>query len=161
MQLGYGPQDWEGKPVIAILNTWSDIGTCHGHFRQRVEDVKRGVLQADGFLLELPALSLSESMVKPTTMLYRNMLTMETEELLRSHPIDSVVLMGGCDKTTPGQIMGAILALRRSQLKPQPKRFERGYGWMAARHIRQADTSCDFNFLETSFGAPVGEPDMY
>ncbi len=108
MQLGYGPEDWVGKPVIAVLNTWSDIGTCHGHFKQRVEDVKRGVLQAGGFPIELPALSLSESLVKPTTMLYRNLLAIETEELLRSHPIDGAVLMGGCDKTTPGLIMGAL-----------------------------------------------------
>ena len=110
MQLGYGPEDWVGKPVIAVVNTWSDIGTCHGHFKQRVEDVKRGVLQAGGFPLELPALSLSESIVKPTTMLYRNLLAMETEELLRSHPIDGAVLMGGCDKTTPGLLMGAMSA---------------------------------------------------
>ena len=108
MQLGYGPDDWVGKPVIAIVNTWSDIGTCHGHFKQRVEDVKRGVLQAGGFPIELPAISLSESLVKPTTMFYRNLLAIETEELLRSHPIDGAVLMGGCDKTTPGLIMGAL-----------------------------------------------------
>ena len=110
MQLGYGSEDWVGKPVIAIINTWSDIGTCHGHFKQRVEDVKRGILQAGGFPLELPAISLSESLVKPTTMLYRNMLAMETEELLRSHPIDGAVLMGGCDKTTPGLLLGAMSA---------------------------------------------------
>lgn len=110
MQMGYAPGDWEGKPVIAILNTWSDINPCHAHFRQRVEDVKRGVLQAGGLPLELPAISLSENFVKPTTMMYRNMLAMEAEELLRSHPVDGVVLMGGCDKTTPGLIMGALSA---------------------------------------------------
>ena len=110
MQLGYGPEDWVGKPMIAIINTWSDIGTCHGHFKQRVEDVKRGILQSGGFPIELPAISLSESIVKPTTMLYRNLLAIETEELLRSHPIDGAVLMGGCDKTTPGLIMGALSA---------------------------------------------------
>jgi dihydroxy-acid dehydratase len=110
MQLGYGPADWVGKPVIAILNTWSDMNTCHGHFKQRVEDVKRGVLQAGGFPLEFPALSLDEPTMKPTTMLYRNLLAMETEEQIRSHPIDGVVLMGGCDKTTPGLIMGALSA---------------------------------------------------
>jgi len=110
MQMGYAPADWEGRPVIAILNTWSDINPCHAHFKQRVEDVKRGVLQAGGFPIELPAISLSENFVKPTTMLYRNMLAMEAEELLRSHPVDGVVLMGGCDKTTPGLIMGAISA---------------------------------------------------
>jgi dihydroxy-acid dehydratase len=110
MQLGYGPADWVGKPVIAILNTWSDMNTCHGHFKQRVEDVKRGVLQDGGFPLEFPALSLDEPTMKPTTMLYRNLLAMETEEQIRSHPIDGVVLMGGCDKTTPGLIMGAMSA---------------------------------------------------
>lgn len=110
MQLGYSPEDWVGKPIIAILNTWSDMNPCHGHFKQRVEDVKRGILQNGGFPVELPALSLSEPIVKPTTMLYRNMLAMETEELLRSHPIDGAVLMGGCDKTTPGLLMGAMSA---------------------------------------------------
>ncbi|MFO1036242.1 MAG: L-arabinonate dehydratase [Geminicoccaceae bacterium] len=107
-QMGYGPEDFAGKPVIAIVNTWSDINQCHAHFKQRVEDIKRGVFQAGGFPLELPAISLSEPFVKPTTMLYRNFLAMECEELLRSHPVDGAVLMGGCDKTTPGLLMGAI-----------------------------------------------------
>jgi dihydroxy-acid dehydratase len=110
MQLGYGPEDWAGKPVIAILNTWSDINPCHGHFKQRVEEIKRGILQAGGFPLELPAISLAEVFVKPSTMLYRNMLAMEAEELIRSHPVDGAVLMGGCDKTTPGLVMGALSA---------------------------------------------------
>ena len=87
---------------------WSDINFCHTHLRERAEDVKRGVLQAGGFPVELPAMSLSEPFVKPSTMLYRNLLAMEAEELLRSHPIDGAVLMGGCDKTTPALIMGAI-----------------------------------------------------
>ncbi|GAB4353524.1 MAG: L-arabinonate dehydratase [Kiloniellaceae bacterium] len=108
MQMGYAPEDWEGKPIIAIVNTWSDVQPCHLHFKHRVEDIKRGVFQAGGFPLEFPALSLSENFVKPTTMLYRNMLAMETEELLRSHPVDGAVLMGGCDKTTPGLVMGAL-----------------------------------------------------
>ncbi len=108
LQMGYAHEDWKGKPVIAIINTWSDANQCHAHFKQRVDDVKRGIFQAGGFALELPAISLSESMVKPTTMLYRNFLAMETEELLRSHPVDGAVLMGGCDKTTPGLIMGAL-----------------------------------------------------
>jgi dihydroxy-acid dehydratase len=108
MQMGYAPADWKDKPVIAIVNTWSDANQCHAHFKQRVDDVKRGVLQAGGWPLELPAISLSEVMVKPTTMLYRNFLAMETEELLRSHPVDGAVLMGGCDKTTPGLTMGAL-----------------------------------------------------
>jgi dihydroxy-acid dehydratase len=109
-QMGYDDQEYKGRPVIGIINTWSDFAQCHAHFRQRVEDVKRGVLQAGGFPVELPAISLSESSVKPTTMLYRNFLAMETEELIRSHPVDGVVLMGGCDKTTPGLILGATSA---------------------------------------------------
>ncbi len=108
MQMGFGDEDYIGKPVIAIINTWSDINQCHSHFKQRVEDVKRGVYQAGGFPLELPAISLSEPIVKPSTMMYRNLLAIETEELLRSHPIDGAVLMGGCDKTTPALLMGAV-----------------------------------------------------
>lgn len=110
LQMGYDPSDWEGKPVIGLINTWSDINPCHSHFKQRVDDVKKGVLQAGGFPLEMPVMSLSENYVKPTTMLYRNMLAMEVEEVLRSHPIDGAVLMGGCDKTTPGLVMGAVSA---------------------------------------------------
>ena len=110
MQMGYAATEWTGKPLIAIVNTWSDINPCHAHFKHRVEDVKRGVLQAGGLPIELPAISVSESFVKPTTMLYRNMLAMETEELIRSHPVDGVVLMGGCDKSTPGLLMGATSA---------------------------------------------------
>ena len=109
-QMGYAAADYIGRPVIAIINTWSDFAQCHAHFKTRVEDVKRGVLQMGGFPVELPAISLSESTVKPTTMLYRNFLAMETEELIRSQPIDGVVLMGGCDKTTPGLLLGATSA---------------------------------------------------
>ncbi len=107
-QMGYDGADFGAKPVIGIINTWSDINACHAHLRSRAEDVKRGVLQAGGFPVELPAMSLAEPFVKPSTMLYRNFLAMEVEELLRSHPLDGAVLMGGCDKTTPGLIMGAI-----------------------------------------------------
>ncbi len=107
-QMGYHRSDYAGKPVIAIINTWSDINPCHTHFKQRVEEVKRGVWQAGGFPVELPAMTLSEPFQKPTTMLYRNLLAMETEELLRSYPADGCVLMGGCDKTTPALIMGAL-----------------------------------------------------
>src|SRR5689334_4289303 len=107
-QFGYDQPDWLGKPVIGIINTWSEINACHGHLRDRADDVERSVYQAGGFPIELPAMSLAEPFVKPSTMLYRNFLAMECEELLRSHPIDGAVLMGGCDKTTPGLIMGAI-----------------------------------------------------
>jgi dihydroxy-acid dehydratase len=109
-QIGYAVEEFAGKPIIGIINTWSDFAQCHAHFKQRVDDIKRGVLQAGGFPVELPAISLSESTVKPTTMLYRNFLAMEAEELIRSQPIDGVVLMGGCDKTTPGLILGATSA---------------------------------------------------
>ena len=109
-QMGYAAEDYVGKPIIAIINTWSDFAQCHAHFKTRVDDVKRGVLEAGGFPVELPAISLSESTVKPTTMLYRNFLAMETEELIRSQPVDGVVLMGGCDKTTPGLLLGATSA---------------------------------------------------
>lgn len=110
MQMGYDEKDWGKKPIIAILNTWSDLNPCHAHFKHRVEDVKRGVLQAGGFPVELPVQSLSETALKPTSMLYRNFLAMEAEELLRAQPIDGVVLMGGCDKTTPALVMGAVSA---------------------------------------------------
>ena len=107
-QMGFDETDYQGKPVIGIINTWSDINPCHSHFRERAAEVKRGVLQAGGFPIELPAMSLSEPFVKPTTMLYRNFLAMEVEELIRCHPVDGAVLMGGCDKTTPALLMGAI-----------------------------------------------------
>ena len=107
-QMGYHRSDYAGKPVIAILNTWSDINSCHSHFRQRAEEVKRGVWQAGGFPVEMPAMSLAEPFQKPTTMLYRNLLAMEAEELLRSYPADGCVLLGGCDKTTPALVMGAL-----------------------------------------------------
>ncbi|WP_255952645.1 L-arabinonate dehydratase [Streptomyces odontomachi] len=106
-QLGYLPEEHLGKPVIAILNTWSDINPCHVHLRDRAQAVKRGVWQAGGFPLEFPVATLSETFQKPTPMLYRNLLSMETEELLRSYPVDGAVLLGGCDKSTPALLMGA------------------------------------------------------
>ena len=108
MQMGLSDEDWKGKPVIAIINTWSDLSPCHHHLRDRAEWVKRGVLQAGGMPAELPVHDFSEQFLKPTSMLYRNMGAMEVEETLRSHPVDGVVLMGGCDKSTPALVMGAI-----------------------------------------------------
>jgi len=107
-QMGYVSADYMGKPIIAIINTWSDINPCHTHFKDRVQEVKRGIWQAGGFPLEMPAMSLAEPFQKPSALLYRNLLAMETEELLRSYPADAVVLMGGCDKTTPALLMGAF-----------------------------------------------------
>ncbi len=109
-QMGLGDEDFRDKPIVAILNTWSDLNTCHSHFRERAQDVRRGILQAGGCPVEVPVMSLGEMLMKPTTMLYRNLLAMETEEVLRCHPIDAVVLMGGCDKTVPGLLMGALSA---------------------------------------------------
>src|SRR5579884_877232 len=107
-QLGFNGEDFIGKPVIAIINTWSEINPCHAHLRERAETVKRGVWQAGGFPVEFPAFSITETYMKPSPMVYRNLLAMETEEALRSLPVDGAVLMGGCDKTTPGLLMGAI-----------------------------------------------------
>ena len=107
-QQGWRREDMMERPMVAIINTWSDLSPCHAHLRERAEAVKRGILLAGGFPVELPAMSLGEVMVKPTTMLYRNFLAMEVEELLRSLPCDGVVLLAGCDKTTPGTVMGAL-----------------------------------------------------
>lgn len=107
-QMGMRREEFMGRPVIGIINTWSEMSPCHAHLRDRAEAVKRGVWQAGGYPVEMPALSVGEVMVKPTTMLYRNFLAMECEELLRSHPIDGAVLLGGCDKSTPGLLMGAF-----------------------------------------------------
>ncbi len=107
-QMGYDTEDFAGKPVIGILNTWSDLNTCHTHLRERAEQVKRGVYQAGGFPVEVPVMSLGEQFMKPTTMFYRNMTAMEVEETLRCHPLDGAVLLGGCDKTVPAMLMGAF-----------------------------------------------------
>ena len=108
--MGYSSADYANKPIVAILSTRSDLNPCHTHFPQRVEEIKRGVWQAGGFPVEIPVMSVSETFMKPTAMLYRNLLAMEVEEILRSQPIDAAVLMGGCDKTTPALVMGAISA---------------------------------------------------
>jgi dihydroxy-acid dehydratase len=109
-QLGVEPEEYLGKPIIAILNTWSEMNGCHMHLRERAAQVKRGVLEAGGFPIEFPVATLSESFQKPTPMMYRNLLAMDAEELLRSYPADGAVLMGGCDKTTPALLMGATSA---------------------------------------------------
>ncbi len=108
--MGFDDIDFTDRPVIAILNTWSEMNTCHSHFRNRAEEVRRGILQSGGFPVEIPVMSLGEMLMKPTTMLYRNLLAMEVEEVLRCHPVDAAVLMGGCDKTVPAMLMGAISA---------------------------------------------------
>jgi len=104
---GYPADAFDGRPVIGICNTWSEITPCNSHMRELADYVKRGVWEAGGLPLEFPAMSLGETQMRPTAMLFRNLLAMEVEESIRGNPIDGVVLLGGCDKTTPGQIMGA------------------------------------------------------
>ncbi|MFN6954153.1 MAG: dihydroxy-acid dehydratase, partial [Acetobacteraceae bacterium] len=110
LQMGLAEEEFRGRPVIGIVNTWSELSPCHLHFRTRAEEVKRGVWQAGGFPVELPAHPVTEQYMKPSSMLYRNLLAMETEELARSQPVDALVLLGGCDKTGPGLVMGALSA---------------------------------------------------
>jgi dihydroxy-acid dehydratase len=117
-QAGFSVDDMNGKPVVAILNTWSDANPCHTHFRTRAEEVKRGIWQAGGFPMEIPLLTLGETFMKPSTMMYRNLLAMDAEEALRSYPVDGVVLMAGCDKTTPALVMGATSANLPALLVP-------------------------------------------
>jgi dihydroxy-acid dehydratase len=109
-QAGFGLEEFSGKPVIAILNTWSDANPCHAHFKLRADEVKRGILQAGGFPMEIPLLTLGEVFMKPSTMLYRNLLAMDAEEALRAYPVDGAILLGGCDKTVPALVMGATSA---------------------------------------------------
>lgn len=104
---GYPDDYFQGKPVIGICNTWSDLTPCNGHLRDFAEVVKRGVIEAGGFPLEFPVTSLGETLMRPTTMLFRNLASMDTEETIRANPIDGVVLLTGCDKTTPATLMGA------------------------------------------------------
>jgi dihydroxy-acid dehydratase len=115
---GFSAEDVSGKPVIAILNTWSDANPCHAHFRNRAEEIKRGIWQGGGFPMEIPVLTLGETLMKPSTMLYRNLLAMEAEEALRSYPADGVILMAGCDKTVPALVMGATSANLPALLVP-------------------------------------------
>ena len=109
-QSGLGDGDFYGKPVIGILNTWTDLNSCHLHFKSTVESIKRGVLQGGGLPMEIPVMSCGETLTKPTSMIYRNFLAMEAEEMIRANPVDCAVLLGGCDKSTPALIMGAISA---------------------------------------------------
>ena len=104
---GYGPKVFDGRPVIGIASTWSELTPCNAHLHRVADAVKRGVWQAGGFPLEFPTLSTGETLMRPTAMLYRNLLAMEAEELMRANPLDGVVLLSGCDKTTPGLLMAA------------------------------------------------------
>ena len=128
--------------MIAIVNTWSDLSCCHGHFRERAEAVRRGILAAGGFPVEVPGLSLAEPFQKPSAMMFRNLLAIETEEVLRSYPVDGAVLMGGCDKTTPALLMGAISLDLPSIFMPAGPMLRGNWRGQAARqrHGRLART---------------------
>src|SRR6202051_3671822 len=104
---GFPGYEFEKKPVIGICNTWSELTPCNAHFRELAESVKRGVWEAGGFPLEFPVMSLGEPLMRPTSMLFRNLVSMDVEEAIRANPIDGVVLLMGCDKTTPALLMGA------------------------------------------------------
>ncbi len=104
---GIPAYEFEGKPIIGICNTWSELTPCNSHFRELAESVKRGILEAGGFPVEFPVMSLGETLIKPTAMLYRNLVSMDVEESIRANPLDGVVLLCGCDKTTPSLVMGA------------------------------------------------------
>jgi dihydroxy-acid dehydratase len=104
---GFGSAVFDGRPVIGIASSWSELAPCNAHFRGLADAVKRGVWQAGGFPLEFPVMALGETLMRPTTMLYRNLLAMQAEELMRANPLDGVVLLSGCDKTTPGLLMAA------------------------------------------------------
>src|SRR6516164_6948751 len=148
-----------GRPVIGICNSWSELVNCNLHFRGLAESVKRGVLLAGGLPLEFPTISLGENLMKPTTMLYRNLMAMDVEESIRSYPLDAVVLIGGCDKTVPAQLMGAVSAdlpaIMITGGPQQPSFFrgrERGVGtdtWRYADDLRAGRMSQEeFDELE-------------
>ena len=104
---GIPDNEFQGKPVIGICNTWSELTPCNAHFRELAESVKKGIYEAGGFPVEFPVMSLGETLIKPTAMLYRNLASMDVEESIRANPMDGVVLLCGCDKTTPSLVMGA------------------------------------------------------
>ena len=107
---GFSDVVFDGRPVVGIANSWSELTNCNAHLRQVADAVKRGVWSAGGFPLEFPTISLGEVLMKPTTMLFRNLMAMDVEECIRAYPLDAVVLLSGCDKTTPAMLMGAASA---------------------------------------------------
>jgi L-arabonate dehydrase len=127
--LGLPHEMFDGRPVIGICNTWSELTPCNSSFRELAEHVKRGVYEAGGFPLEFPVMSLGETQMRPTAMLFRNLASMDVEESIRANPIDGVVLLMGCDKTTPALLMGAasvdLPAIRRCRATGAASRWAR------------------------------------
>jgi dihydroxy-acid dehydratase len=164
---GISQYSLSGRPVIGVCNSWSELVNCNIHFRGLAEAVKRGVLQAGGLPLEFPTLSLGESLMKPSAMLYRNLMAMDVEESIRSYPLDAVVLLGGCDKTVPAQLMGAasadVPAIMITGGPQQPSFFrgrERGVGtdtWRYADDLRAGRMSqAEFDELEAGHKPSAG-----
>ena len=157
----------DGRPVVGICNPWSDLVTCNLHFRGLAEAVKRGVLQAGGLPLEFPTISLGENLMKPTAMLYRNLMAMDVEECIRAYPLDAVVLIGGCDKTVPAELMGAASADVPAIMitgGPSPAAFFRGRElgagtdlWHYVDELRGGRmTQQEFDELEAAAATPFG-----
>lgn len=165
--MGLNPDDFAGKPVIGIANSWSDLNNCNANLRDLVEAVKRGVLLEGGLPLEFPTISLGEEFMKPSAMLYRNLMAMDVEETLRANPIDGVVLLCNCDKTTPAQLMAAASAnLPAIQLNGGPRSSGQWRGetvgsgtdlWRYSDELRTGKISMsDWRELEASYGCGVG-----
>ena len=164
---GYPDDYFEGKPVIGICNTWSDLTPCNGHLRQFAEVVKRGILEAGGFPMEFPVMSLGETIMKPTTMLFRNLASMDTEESIRANPLDGIVLLTGCDKTTPSTLMGAcsvdlptIVVPGGPMLSGRFRGEQIGSGsmnWMVKeKQNNEAFTDADFREAEVCLARSIG-----
>ena len=165
--MGLNPDDFAGKPVIGIANSWSDLNNCNANLRDLAEAVKRGVLLAGGLPLEFPTISLGEEFMKPSAMLYRNLMAMDVEETLRANPIDGVVLLCNCDKTTPAQLMAAASAdLPAIQLNGGPRAISHFHGepigsgtdlWRYSDERRAGRLSdADWQELEACYGCGVG-----
>jgi dihydroxy-acid dehydratase len=169
---GFSRMAFEGKPIVGICNSWSEVVNCNMHFRGMADAVRRGVLAAGGFPLEFPTISLGEQMMKPTTMLFRNLMAMDVEESIRAYPFDSVVLLGGCDKTVPAQLMGAASAdvpsivLTGGPASPAVFRGRQlGVGtdlWEYIDQVRAGTMSMDeYDKLEAAAGPSMGHcPEM-
>src|SRR5690606_12829009 len=159
---GYADDYFRGRPIIGICNTWSELTTCNGHLRDIAEVVKRGVLEAGGVPFEFPVMSLGETIMRPTTMLFRNLASMDVEESIRANPLDGIVLLTGCDKTTPPLIMGAcsvdiptIVVAGGPMLNGKFRGGEIGYGSFNWKIKEKKDTHefSDADFLEAESGA--------
>ena len=147
---GYPDDLFDGRPVIGIAQSHSDFNPCNGHFRELAEKIKAGVWEAGGFPLEFPAMSLGESLLRPTAMLFRNLMAMDVEESIRGYPMDGVVLLAGCDKTTPGPVRcdeiymlaGLVLGCLRCWAVADEQACYAEQGDLCCGYARGAETTC-------------------